>query len=415
MRLAAGFADDALRGFAFIDLCRQRYDVALRTALRRREPPSKSTSRPPTTTPRATFTKPSSNAARLVPAGYLSIISSRAGLSLSQSEDWRTRVVLRLFPPRSAILAAGARCHGQSRLYVLRSLTETETRHLTHSFVPLLEKVVRDRQDRFSLPKWQAARDGLKRHQAVAELEHLEAHGFVQRSPGTIVRYTPLWSSVTTVTAPPDPVFPLLVCIRALADVDKAEAVFDSVAGKRPDSVFVCDPARFAALPGGTFSYWASPNTLRLFRTLEPFESNGRTVKGGMKARRLPFSSPCIGAALPPISYGFLCKGGAFANIISTSTSALNGEAGEELRAYYEQISRAELGWIRSEQSDYFRPGVAAPDQWISFGLSPLAQSSATKDQRSFRQAIRACTSDHAGADEFSRFQCARGLAARSC
>ena len=36
---------------------------------------------------------------RLVPSGYLGIISSRTGFFLGQSEDWRTRVVLRLFRP----------------------------------------------------------------------------------------------------------------------------------------------------------------------------------------------------------------------------------------------------------------------------------------------------------------------------
>ena len=67
--------------------------------------------------------------------------------------------------------------------YVLRSLSAPEARDLTLSLVPVLEKVVRDKQDRFSLPKWQAARDGLKRHQAVAELEHLEGAGLHSAMP----------------------------------------------------------------------------------------------------------------------------------------------------------------------------------------------------------------------------------------
>ena len=161
--------------------------------------------------------------ARLVPAGFLGIISSRAGFFLSGSEDWRTRVVLRLFRPIAlADLGMGVLdAMVEVAAYVLRSLSESETRDLTHSIVPTLETVICDKQDRFSLPKWQAARNGLKRHQAVAELEHLEAQNFISRCPGDLVRYATLWPAVNAVTAPPVPVFPSLVCIRVLADSEK--------------------------------------------------------------------------------------------------------------------------------------------------------------------------------------------------
>src|SRR5207249_1718607 len=112
---------------------------------------------------------------RLTPAGYLGIISSRTGFFLGQSEDWRIRVVLRLFRPIAlADLGSGVLdAMVEVAAYVLRSLSVPEARDLTLFLVPMLEKVVRDRQDGFSLPKWQAARDGLKRHQAVVELEQL--------------------------------------------------------------------------------------------------------------------------------------------------------------------------------------------------------------------------------------------------
>ena len=188
----------------------------------------------------------------LHPAGYLGIISSRTGFFLSESEDWRTRVVLRLFRPIAlADLGSGVLdAMVEVAAYVLRSISVPEARDLTLSLVPVLEKVVRDRQDRFSLPKWQAARDGLKRHQAIAELEQLEADGFVLRSPGDIVRYTPLWRSVKKVTAPPPPVFPPLVCFRALAEEDKAEALLQEIELHPSSRTFVTDPGGFFSVPG---------------------------------------------------------------------------------------------------------------------------------------------------------------------
>ena len=166
---------------------------------------------------------------RLHPGAYIGVISSRTGFFLGQSEDWRTRVVLRLFRPIAlADLGSGVLdAMVEVAAYVLRSLSAQEARDLTLSLVPLLERVVRDKHDRFSLPKWQAARGDLKRHQAVAELEHLAAQGFVERCPGDIVRYTPLWPAVKNVTAPPEPVYLPLVCVRVLTELDKALALAD--------------------------------------------------------------------------------------------------------------------------------------------------------------------------------------------
>lgn len=280
------FAEDAARGFAFIDLCRQCYDVALMN------PPFGDASLPSKPYIEETYGDTKGDVykafvecfhARLVPAGYLGIISSRTGFFLGQSEDWRTRVVLRLFRPIAlADLGMGVLdAMVEVAAYVLRSLSAPEARDLTLSIVPVLEKVVRDSQDRFSLPKWQAARSGLKRHQAVAELEHLEAHGFVQRSPGDIVRYTPLWHSVKNVTAPPEPLFPPLVCVRVLADEDKGAALVGGVRRDDNRRVFVCDPDSFQRIPGSPFAYWVGTTFHRLFAELPAFEAEDRMARQG--------------------------------------------------------------------------------------------------------------------------------------
>lgn len=280
------FADDAAHGFAFIDLCRQRYDVALMN------PPFGDASLPSKPYIEDTYGDTKGDVykafvecfhARLVPAGYLGIISSRTGFFLSGGEDWRTRVVLRLFRPIALADLGGGVLDAMVEVaaYVLRSLSASEARDLTLSLVPALEKVVHDRQDCFSLPKWQAARDGLKRHQAVAELEHLEAHGFVQRSPGDIVRYTPLWHSVKKVTAPPEPVFPPFVCIRAVGDEEKGGALAEAIRSPEDRRAFVANPAHFAELPGRPFAYWAPNSLRRVFTDYGRFETESRRVRQG--------------------------------------------------------------------------------------------------------------------------------------
>ncbi|MEI8370739.1 MAG: SAM-dependent methyltransferase [Planctomycetia bacterium] len=280
------FAEDAARGFAFIDICKKHYDVVLMN------PPFGDASLPSKPYLDETYgdTKGDVYKAfvecfqpRLIPAGYLGIISSRTGFFLGQSENWRTRVVLRLFRPIAlADLGSGVLdAMVEVAAYVLRSLSAAEARDLTHSIVPVLEEVARDSQDRFSLPKWQAARGGLKRHQAVAELEHLEAHGFIRRSLGEIVRYSPLWHSVKDVCFPSEPAYPPLVCLRATVDVGKGESLATAVRNPLDRNVFTADPAHFADLPGKPFAYWMPSSLRRVFKHYSVFEAESRRVRQG--------------------------------------------------------------------------------------------------------------------------------------
>jgi hypothetical protein len=280
------FAQDAERGIGFIHLCREKYDVALMN------PPFGDASIPSKPYIEDTYGDTKGDVykafvecfqGRLVPAGFLGIISSRTGFFLGQSEDWRTRVVLRLFRPIAlADLGSGVLdAMVEVAAYVLRSLSVAEARDLTFSLVPVLEKVARDKEDRFSLPKWQAARGGLKRYQAVAELAHLEKEGFIQSVPGAFVRYTPLWRSVKAATAPQAPVFPPLVCIRALADDDKGVALADAIHSSADQRAFVTNPAGFSDLPGAPFAYWAPVSLRRVFKTFERFETETRRVRQG--------------------------------------------------------------------------------------------------------------------------------------
>ncbi|MEI6341109.1 MAG: hypothetical protein WCR07_04065 [Verrucomicrobiota bacterium] len=375
------FAEDAARGFAFIDLCRERYDVALMN------PPFGDASLPSKSYLDDTYGDTKGDVykafvecfqARLVPAGYLGIISSRTGFFLSGSEDWRTRVVLRLYRPIAlADLGSGVLdAMVEVSAYVLRRLSATEARDLTLSLVPVLEKVVRDSQDRFSLPKWQAARGGLKRHQAVAELDHLESYGFIQRSPGDLVRYSPLWHAVKKVTAPPNPVYPPLVCVRALADEDKAHAIRDQVVTPSAQATFICNPASFAEVPGSPFSYWTGPRTRDLFRQFDQFENDDRVARLGMNTAdnfrfvRVTWEVPHFARSDAWVPF---VKGGAYARFYADVPLLVSWENdGCEMKAWIETLPGCSH-WSRRIASAeyYFKPGLTWPLRTASF--SPQA------------------------------------------
>src|SRR5262249_51450815 len=225
--------------------------------------------------------------------------------------------------------------------YVLRSLSEPETRDLTLSLVPVLKNVVLDRMERFSLPKWQAAREGLKRHQAIAELENLEAAGFIQRCPGEMVRFTPLWRSVATITAPSKAVYPPLVCIRALEEDDKSATLAMSMAGSIGRRTFVCDPGRFAMIPGSTFAYWVSDHVLNLFRQFPTFGGEKRTAKQGLATAddfrfiRATWEVPRT------LERGWVpfCKGGAFSPYYADIHLVVKWHSeGDEMKAWAETL-----------------------------------------------------------------------------
>ena len=376
------FADDAAHGFAFIDLCRQRYDVALMN------PPFGDASLPSKPYLDETYGDTKGDVykafvecfqARLVPAGFLGIISSRTGFFLGQSEDWRTRVVLRLFRPIAlADLGMGVLdAMVEVAAYVLRSLSESEIRDLTHSIVPALETVTLDKQDRFSLPKWQAARDGLKRHQAIAELEHLEAAGFIERSPGDTVRYTPVWKTVKGVSAPPAPIFPPLVCVRALAGDDKGKVLIESVIDQSNQGVFITNPAEFTTFPGTPFAYWAPPSLSRVFKEFPRFETERRRVRqGGVTGNDTRFlrgwwEVPAKGFVQTDIQWVPFAKGGKFSPFFS--------DVAMVVRWHFERCTFFSFTGLPHRPSEkpssadsYFSKGLTWPLRASRFAPSPL-------------------------------------------
>jgi len=138
------FADDAARGFAFIDLSRRHYDVVLMN------PPFGQFSNQWTRQARAAYPLSSNDilaafvdrfVGRLLAQGLVGAITSRTCFYLLSFQEWREQIVLRSALPRamadlghgvmdSAMVEAAAytlhKCEGNTPLVCIRLLTEPE-------------------------------------------------------------------------------------------------------------------------------------------------------------------------------------------------------------------------------------------------------------------------------------------------
>ena len=279
------FSDDAEQGFAFIDICRKKFDVVLMN------PPFGDASIPskPYIDDIYGDTKGDVYKAfvecfqdRLVPGGFLGIISSRTGFFLSGSSDWRERIVLRVYRPLvladfgMGVLDAMV----ETAAYVLRSLTSEEDRQLTLQLAKELQEVPTDKNDLFSTKKYEETRD-LKRHQANGELRRLNEAGFIKAVEGHFPRWSPLLGEIANAPVPLNAPFPPLVCLRLLSEEDKGDALRAALHGAHDPRRFVVAPEDFRQVPNTPFCYWVSNYIRSLFVTLPQFESDERIVRQG--------------------------------------------------------------------------------------------------------------------------------------
>jgi hypothetical protein len=281
------FADDAARGFAFIELCRKRFDVVVMN------PPFGDASIPSKSYIEEVYcdTKGDVYKAfvecfqdRLVPRGFLGILSSRAGFFLRQSSDWRERIVLRLYRP---LLLAD---FGQGVLdamveiaaYVLQTISDEEDRDLILRIIPDLLTIPTDGKGTFSIPKYQAHRGGLKRHQASQELRRLRDGGYIAEVSGHYQRFQAVKNAIRHAAAPRPLYYPPLLCYRVLDHSQKEHALLDMLRNPQDPDYFVTSPQAFQDVPGAPFSYWVSERIRRLFTELPPFGGQDRTVKQGL-------------------------------------------------------------------------------------------------------------------------------------
>lgn len=143
-----------------------------------------------------------------------------------------------------------------------------------------------DKDNAFSILTYQKYRNGLKRHQASQELEHLQEGGYVSLIRGHYVRFAVHHNKIKQAKLP-DPVFyPSFICFRLLEADDKGIALQRSIqqlAQNQPNNrSFTSKAELFQQLPGSTFAYWVSEKVLNTFKKLSRFESSDRTAKQGL-------------------------------------------------------------------------------------------------------------------------------------
>jgi hypothetical protein len=278
------FANDAVRGFAFIDICRKKFDVALMN------PPFGDASLPSKPYIEEVYGDTKGDVyktfvecfqGRLVPCGMLGILSSRSGFFLGQSTDWRERVLLRLYRPLlladlgSGVLDAMV----ETAAYVLQNLSEEEDQNLTLSILPTLKTIKLDKENAFSIPTYQKHRCGLKRHQASQELERLQKNGYVNLIRGHYIRFAVDYNKIKQAN-PPNPVFyPPFICLRLLAEQRKESTLVEILNNKPNPRYFVVSLESFKQIPSIPFAYWVSSNILNTFVTNKILESDGRVTR----------------------------------------------------------------------------------------------------------------------------------------
>jgi hypothetical protein len=367
------FADDAEQGFAFIDLCRQKFDVVLMN------PPFGDASLPSKPYIDETYgdTKGDVYKAfvecfqdRLVPGGFLGIISSRTGFFLSGSKDWRERIVLRLYRPLvladfgMGVLDAMV----ETAAYVLRSLTKEEDLQLTLQLAKDLSQVPTDMKDAFSTKKYEVTRD-LKRHQANAELRRLQSAGFIKPVEGHFPRWSPMRDEIAQASAPSNAPYPAVVCLRLIGEEDKGRALLGALDDARDSRVFIVQPEEFSLIPNKPFSYWGGSKLRRLFVDLKGFASDGRDVRVGLQTNndfrwlRLSWE---VSASQIGRSWFFFAKGGEFSPYYSglhlLVEWADNGRKNKEWKL--EELKSGRITANNSKcwnESWYFRRGLTFP------------------------------------------------------
>jgi hypothetical protein len=397
------FAEDAEQGFAFIDLCRQKFDVVLMN------PPFGDASMPSKPYIDETYGDTRGDVYkafvecfqdRLVPAGFLGIISSRAGFFLSLSSDWRQRVVLRLYRPLlladfgMGVLDAMV----ETAAYVLRSLSDEEDRQLTLQLARDLLEVPTDKNDLFSTKRYEGMR-ALKRHQANGELRRLCDAGFIRPVEGHFPRWSPLHGEIAKAPAPSNVPYPSLVCLRLLGDHDKGRGLEEALQNKDDARRFVVAPEDFRQVPNAPFCYWVSNDIRRLFIDLPPFEIAGRTAKQGMATSddfrfarmwwEVPVRELCPPSAHPSEPAGSYCvlgkyrwfpfaKGGSFSPYYADLHLVVNWERdGGELKAWAGSLYN-ESHWSRIIKNTdlYFHPGLTYPRRLHKMAVMPLPSGS---------------------------------------
>jgi hypothetical protein len=394
------FTEDVAKGFAFIDLCRKRYDVVLMN------PPFGDASLPSKSYIQEMYGDTKGDVYKtfvecfqksLMPSGYLGIISSRTGFFLGQSADWRDRVILRLYRPLFlADLGYGVLdAMVETAAYVLRNLNQTEKKQLIDSILPDLVKISTDGKGMFSTPKYQKARFGLKRHQAEQEICWLLEEKYIEEDRSGAYRKFRVYQYASIPSDVPifNNNFPLFHCFRLIESEKKGSTLYELIKEKNRTNCFLVNPDAFRIIPNMPFAYWVSDRIRNLFEEFPPFASDGRAVKQGLATAddfrflrcwwEVPSTEICNPDVHPPKWTGPYCvidyrwypfaKGGEYSPFFADLHLVVNWRRdGSEIRNLIDTNSEKLMS--RPQNTDFFyRPGLTWPRRTngLSFRIFP--------------------------------------------
>lgn len=393
------FAEDAARGFAFIDVCRKPYDVVLMN------PPFGDSSVAAKKYLEATFGDVridlyklfiELHCDRLEPGSFLGAITSRTGFFLGQSADWRRSVLLNQFRPQffadlgGGVLDAAV----DTAACVLRKLTRLEKTKLLEGFLVQMDALPPDVQAAFGLVDYQRARGGVRRHLAERELEWLVQEGYVSRTGQKQTRFSierdrrP--SRIVQSQTPGE----WMLAFRLLDKDNKADALAKLANDTQSSGRYAIRTASFLRIPNAPFSYWIGESVLRLFSTQPKLEGEGRIIRQGLETGddsrfvrtwwEIPADRRVAGDATSA-SIDFaeqthagkewvpFAKGGAGASRMDIHLTLNWRNEGAEMKAWAEGLYD-NSGWSRLIQSVdyYFKAGLTFGRRVRRFSVSPM-------------------------------------------
>ncbi|WP_205409696.1 Eco57I restriction-modification methylase domain-containing protein [Salinibacter ruber] len=291
------FADDAERGFAFLELTQigkvDGFDVVVMN------PPFGAVSEdvgdylddhyPDTKNDvYQAFVERAEEVLR--PTGYLGAITNRTGFFLSDYQSFRERVVLERFRPHCfadfgyGVLDATV----GTAAYTMRTLSENERYAKVCRLLDDLVNVETTGKGKFSVPKYMRGRsEDLERRVAEEELEQLEKYSFIRDASGRYTQYVHrnerIRESRSDLSHNDRQSF--LKCFRLIDLEDRSQVLRGIVRNGDSNRQFSVFPPSFYNVPYTTFSYWVSENVRGLFREVSSLEESGRSIEHGLSTK----------------------------------------------------------------------------------------------------------------------------------
>ena len=406
------FAEDAARGFAFIDVCRNRYDVVLMN------PPFGEPSVPSKEYIDVRFVNTKGDMyktfverfqEKLQPSSFLGIISSRKGFFEGQSLDWREQVLLQRYSPALLVDLGGGVLDAmvETAAYVLRSLSETEQIHLLELLADHATKVAVDLDGCFPVSRY-AEQRGLRKNQVEKEIRELLAAGYISELQDSSARFHCLKTPKLKNEHAAQGSASELICFRLIEHQDKAKRLAELIIAPNDSECFAVQPQLFRSFPNTSFAYWIGSSLRKLFTVLPSFEGNGRRVRVGLQtsddfrfiraswevvterilnpkswnaklAEKTTFQDWCINETSKCVLWAAFAKGGEYSPYYDDIHLLLNwANDGKELKAFACQVD-GNSTWSRNIRSvdTYFLPGLTWP-QRSQIGLNVRAKPAGT-------------------------------------